>query len=620
MPNDRLEALGPAERMIQTLLAHTDHLVHNRPGMVVTDNTSPIGVKWSPVTHKVEGEDKVVYQLVKAGKGSTRVRVGTLQGDGSIRENARLVGYYRPAGLFPEAVGWVWRQIAEIWKLDNEFAARWASWAFTQDHRDLKVALAAFMLVQNRMGEPVRGDDGKVLFYDEDYRDVGEAMVLIRRKDGKDLNPKLLLRIGDLLSLPVVAPINRELGFGRSARSTPLGRWPKAVEKWLAHREQNPAMLEGLVKAGFRTTVMELARRVGYKPSTDAFFRILRWKQKQAADGRRTLAVGVDVAPAETWDDLDEAAICERIVATRPSFKRIVGLLPSTVGLTRAVVAAAVEAGSMSDQDLIIFTPTLEDLGLLNVQPVKDRWEGAVRAAENQRAAHIAARVKGKETQERLVVAAETAVRKATEEVLKGLRVYFMVDISASMTHAITSAKTYIAKLLGGFPLEQLHVSVFNTTGREVQIKHSSVAGVEAAFRGFSAGGGTDYGAGVKALQNHRPKAGEDALFLFVGDEQAGEFSAAVRDSGLAPVAFGFVRVDWDNRSSAVRDTADRLGIPCFMVDEGVFADPYAVVRTLRNLIAATPVGKAGATPQTRVALVSTILDTELLHKPMWAA
>ena len=52
---------------------------------------------------------------------------------------------------------------------------------------------------------------------------------------------------------------------------------------------------------------------------------------------------------------------------------------------------------------------------------------------------------------------------------------------------------------------------------------------------------------------------------------------------------------------------------------QAVFADPYAVVRTLRNLIAATPVGTTIAAP-VRVALVETILKTELLQKPVWAA
>lgn len=613
----RIENLGPAEKVIQTILTHADHAVHNRPGMVVPDARTNIGVRWEPVTHKVEDGIKVVYKLVKVGKKSEKVRVGVLGDDGKIRDGRNIVGEYRAPGLFPEIAAWMYAQVAEVHRMDNEFAARWASYAFPQEHRDLKVVLAAFMLVQSRKGDPVR-EGGVVLFHDEDYRDVGEAMVLLRRTDGKDLNPKLLIRAWDLLHLPQIAEINRKLGFGLSAKNPALGRLPKAIEKWLRQRERNPKMLAGLVKAGFRTTVMALAQRVHYKPETDAFFRLLRWKQKQSVDGRRGIAIGTEVEAAESWAGLTEIQICERIIATKPNWKRIVGLLPEQVGVTRAIVAATVQAGALSNADLIILTPTLEDLGLLTVSPIKEAWEGAVKAADNQRAANIAARVKNKDTAEKLVEASDKAVAKAVEEAVKGLRVYVFVDISGSMTHAIETAKTYITKLLGGFPLDKLHVAVFNSSGRVVNIRHASQAGVTQAFSGIGAGGGTSHAAGVRALQDCKTMADEDALFIFIGDEQDSPFAAAVQQSGLNPTAFGLVKVSGGEHDRAVRSTADQLGIPCFRLDEGIFADPYAITRALRNLIAATPVGKANVARVTpRVSLVETILKTDLLQKPM---
>jgi hypothetical protein len=614
------ENLGPAERVIQSILAYVDHAYHGRPGMVVPDPSSVVGVKWTPVTHKEENGQKVVYQLTKVGRKTNKVKIGTLWADNTIRtEDRRKVGEYRPAGLFPEVVAWMYRQAVEVWRLDNEFSARWASYAFGQEHRDLKVILAVLMLVQSRKGDPVKDGD-TIAFYDEDYRDVGEAMALIIRKDGKDLNPKLLLRIHDILSMPQVAEINRELGFGKSARHPFLGRWSKVVMKWLEYREANPKMFEGLVKAGFRTTVMELARRVGYKPRTNKFFETLRWKQSQAKDGRRTLAIGQAVKAAEDWSALTEEQICEKIVKEKPGFKRIVGLVPKSVGLTRAIVAAAIESGAMSDKDLIIATPTLEELGLLKVQEVKNRWDKAIKNADDMRAANIASRVKNKQTKEKLQEAADTAVQKAVEEVMKGIRVYFMVDISGSMENAIVQAKSHVSKFLQGFPQDKVHVSVFNTSGREIKVKHASAAGVDNAFRGISAGGGTDYGAGVKALKHYKPAADETVVFLFVGDEEAGSFTDDVRASGLNPSAFGFVKVRNSALYRAVQDTADELGIPCFMVDERTFEDPYAIPRTIRALIASTPVGKGQKAQIARISLTETILQTELLRKPAWAA
>lgn len=615
----RLEALGPAERIVQTLTTWTDHMVHNRPGLVVAAPGTPTGTRWQPVTHKDEGGQRVVYGLVRKGRKNETVRLGVQSEGGRVRDRGRDVGEYRAPGLYPEVAAWLYRQVADVWKLDNAFVAHWASHAFAQEHRDVKVALAAFLLVQSRAGDPVKAPDGTVLFFDDDHRDVGEAMCLLRRDDKRDLNPKLLLRVGDLLSLPAVAAINRELGFGRSARAPALGRWPKAVEKWLRHRERNPKVLEGLVKAGFRTTVMRLAQRIGYKPDSPRFFEVLRWRQKQAKDGRRGLALDAGVAAAESWAGLGEAEICERIASNRPSWKRLVGMLPKEPGLTRAIAAAAIESGATSDADLVILTPTLEELGLLAVPAIGDRWKQALAAAENQRAANIAQRVRRKETADVLRDAADSAVKKALAEVTRDLRVYVFVDKSGSMEGAIDRAKVCLARFLQGFPPERLHVAVFNTVGSELKIRHPSAAGVEHAFKGQSAGGGTDYGSGVRALQHVKPKAGEDALFLFVGDQADARpsFEDAVRATGISPVAFGLLEVvgRLGSKGDAVERTAAALGIPCFPVHEDLFRDAYAVTRVLRDLVASTPVRAAGRRPD----LVRQILATPLLEKPVWA-
>lgn len=616
------EKLGPAEKILQTLLNYTDHMVHNRPGMVTPDARHTIGARWVPVTHKEENGQKIVYELVKAGKKTNNVRKGVMRADGKVEENGRVVGEYRSPGLFPEVATWMYRQVAEVWKMDNEFAARWASYAFGQEHRDLKVVLAAFMLVQTRKGDPVL-DGGKVAFYDDDFRDIGEAMMLIHRRDGKDLNPKLLLRVHDLLKVPGVAAINRELGFGNSARRPFLGRWSKAVEKWLQFREENPKMLDGLVKAGFKGTVKDLARAIGYKPQTPKFFEALGWSQDQAKDGRRQMLIGVELAKGDTWDELTEAQICEKIVAEKPDWKRIVGMLPKKLGVTRAIMSAAVESSALSNKDLIILTPTLEELGLLEVKEVKAKWDRAVKKAEDDmRAANIARNVKSKDVQEQLQAAADTALQKAVEQVTKNLRIYVVIDISGSMGQSIEKAKTLLGKFLQGFPPDRTHVSVFNTTGRVVEIKHASAVGVANAFRGITAGGGTAHSSGVLAFVEAKklPKDDEDTLFIFIGDGgERATFEHYVNQSGLRPMAFGFLKLPGEN-FGAIEQTAAKLGIPCFPIVENTFDDVYAIPRTIRALVAATPVGTiARAVAAPRVTLVDTILKTELLKKPAWA-
>jgi hypothetical protein len=611
----RRENLGPAERIVQMLLDASDHIIHHRPGMMVVDNRAPFGYSWHSVTWKKQGSRKLVYRMVKR----TPVYAGVMRPDGQIVDGHRVAGVYRAPGFYAEAARWYYQNALEVFILDNEFAARWASFAFAQPHRDLKVVLAALMLVQNRYGEPIR-ENGQVLFHDDDLRAVGEAMCLIERKDNRHLSPKLLLRIGDLLSLPAIAELNRSAGFGRSARKPALGRWPKAVSLWLWQRERAPQKLEALVKAGYRQTVMQLARRVGYRPENPRFFEILRWPQKQAKDGRRGLAIGQAVAQAENWDGLSEAEICQKIVTEKPSYKRVVGLLSPAVGLTRAIVAACAEAGSLSDTDLVLLTPTLEEMDLLDVPAVGERWMAAMARTESRRAAHIADNVRGRKTAELLRQAADTAMQKAVGQASRGLRIYVFVDISGSMEQAIATAKEYIATFLQAFPLDQLHVAVFNTIGREVHIKHASRAGVEQAFRHYRAGGGTSHAAAVACLARHQPKPEEDALFLFVGDQQDAHFADAVRTSGISPVAFGFVPVGEYDFQDAVTGTARDLGIPCFTLDAAVIADPYALPRVLATLVSAAPSGNSNArSTGTRTSLIDEILDTELLRPPMWA-
>jgi hypothetical protein len=489
------------------------------------------------------------------------------------------------------------------------------------------------LLCQSRKGDPVI-DGGEIKFHDEDFRDVGEAMILTYGKDNL-FDAKMLLRTYEFLTLPHIASINRELGFTRSARQPYYGRWYKVVCKWLAFREQNPKVLKGLIKKGFSSTVIRLVQKSGYKPDSPEFFKALRWLQKQSSDGRRDMSIGDAVTKGESWEGLSEVEICQRIMKDKPSFKRLSSWVPQEPGLTRAIMAAAIEAGCLSNKDLIIVTPTLEDLGLLQVQEVRERWEKALREAEDMRAANIATRVKSKETKEKLQEGADNAIKAAVAEVIRGVLVYVMVDVSSSMQGAIDAAKRYVAQFLQGFPPDRVRVAIFNTIGREIEIKHPSAAGVENAFRGIVAGGGTDYGAPFRpsCLGKYKPADNEDALFIFIGDEghnsAAGghggpgvNFVQAINQSGITPTAFGIIPVvsPQYGRANAVRVTAVQLGIPCFEIGEHTFEDPYAIPRTIRALIASTPVRANSVESAPRETIVDLILKTKLLQKPAWAA
>jgi hypothetical protein len=197
------------------------------------------------------------------------------------------------------------------------------------------------------------------------------------------------------------------------------------------------------------------------------------------------------------------------------------------------------------------------------------------------------------------------------------------------MEAALEKAKEYLTKFLGGFPLNRCHVSVFNTMGSIITLKEgkdgaSTSIMVKQAFHGHTAGGGTSYHEGVRVLVDRfKPAADEDALFIFIGDEQdTSGGTKMIRDvftkSGVNPVAFGMLHVG--GHGVFVHTVAAELGIPCFDIDVGIFNDPYAVTRTLQNLIKNTPVGQATVVRPMAVArktLVQEIMETDLLQVPV---
>ena len=103
------------------------------------------------------------------------------------------------------------------------------------------------MLVQPHAGQPVKDDDGEVAFHDDDYRAIGEAMILFyEKKSTRMLTPKSVLRVAELLETPEIAELNRMAGFSDpGSKKPPLGRWKRAATQWLALREKNLADAPG---------------------------------------------------------------------------------------------------------------------------------------------------------------------------------------------------------------------------------------------------------------------------------------------------------------------------------------------------------------------------------------
>ena len=581
------ESLGPAEKLVNLIINFPDHLWHNRPGVIRNG-------KW---------------------RAATRQEVQEHREHGRLRN-----GEFRPAGPNTEAIVRVYSTLAEIWQANNELAARLASYMMREtDWRDMKMICAAFMLVQSKAGEAVcDDDDGTVLFHDDDYREIGEAMIKsYQRGSDRMMNPKIILRIRDVLSIPEVADLNRRLGFGNPQKRKPFtGRYYKAVKDWLAFRESNPSMLEGLQKAGYGSTVRNLARMVGYKPKSQRFFEILGWKQSQNQAGHREIGLEDLKIEKLSFEGLSEGQICEKIVNDGLGWKLVMGMLPPETGLTPAICVALLD--QFSDKDFAILSPTLEEFGLLDHAAIRDRWSDALSRLEDQRSRNIAKNVQKRELAEKLDQAADEAVRRAVEEATKDadIHIMFLIDISASMEGAIELSKEALSMIAQGFPQEKLHISCFNTVGYLMRPRHYSAKGIRHMLKAVQASGGTIYSSGMAVFNVNgvRVPDGADLIVFAVGDEagESGEdFARNIRTCGYSPGAFAHivnVAHGW-GRGNTVRRASEVLGVPYTEVEIAQLQDVYQVQRTLKGILEAQPFRGSES-------LIEQVLRAELLTKP----
>jgi len=591
---------GPAERLLDLILTSGPHLWHNRPGL--NQNGT-----WVPARRR---------------RGAPRPA------------NLLMPGLFVPAAVN------LYRQLLDIYRINAELAARFASYVMLNtEHRDLKVACAALMLVQPKAGLPIRNEAGEVEFYDDDYRAVGQGMVLFyekgpkagkgKRKKGekkapeKHMNPKTILRIVEFLETPQIAEMNRQAGFGDpTKRQAFRGRWDFAAIHWLRSRELNLPLLKGLVDAGFKTTVRQIARKCGYRPQTQKFYEIIGWEQKQSSSGHRSIGlVDLKVAKRQRFDGLTEEQICQRIVEERLQFKDVMGRLPKEIGLTPAIMVACLP--SLSDRDVRILTPTLEELGLLSDPAIRARWEKAISTATDQRALNIAKNVQSKELREKLEGAADNAVKKAVEEATKDveIEVLFLIDKSGSMEHSIAASKEALTRILAGFPEDKIHIASFDTIGTVLKPKSPTRAGVQHMLAGVVASGGTDHASGVRAIHRSgfRPKPGAHLIVIVAGDEggeSPTQFAASFEQCGYQVAAFGMIVALGPRygRGQTVKGAAQRMGVPFTEIDVSQFDDPYAVPRVLKALLEAPVLAAAPAQQRVaRAGLVEKIMSSPLL-------
>jgi hypothetical protein len=183
------------------------------------------------------------------------------------------------------------------------------------------------------------------------------------------------------------------------------------------------------------------------------------------------------------------------------------------------------------------------------------------------------------------------------------------------MQGAIESSKDALAKILGGFPLDRLHVAAFDTMGMVLRPKAASRLAVQHMLAPLQADGGTIHGAAVQALHRDGLRVAiETKLILIVVGDEAGEsgeqLAATFRQLGYRVDAIALILANPQHRGSTIRDCAKSMKVPYSEVTVDQFDDPYHVTRVLRALLEApVSVGAAAAS-----GLVDKVMATKLLE------
>ena len=186
----------------------------------------------------------------------------------------------------------------------------------------------------------------------------------------------------------------------------------------------------------------------------------------------------------------------------------------------------------LSDKELVILTPTLEEFGLIDHPEIKERWQSALSTQEDQRTRNIAKNLKNRENAGVMEEAADKVVAKAVETATRDADVYiqFIIDISASMEGAIDLSKEALSMIVQGFPQERVHISAFNTMGYLLRPRHWSGKGIEHMLKAIQAGGGTSYSSGLAVFSANKVRIPEGAdLILFCVGDEAGESGEKLR-------------------------------------------------------------------------------------------
>jgi hypothetical protein len=468
---------------------------------------------------------------------------------------------------------------------DPFFLAHLTSYVFKNSKaKDLKTFLAYISSLSDADGQSFSPNSK---YKKPNLRYVGWAAL-------HQLDPKLADRVLLLATrkFSVQGLLNESTHFPTSLRS--------AFEKYLKYREANPEILEGIRKAGFKTTLRRMGRKMHYDFSDEAR-QILDWPRKGQKFEKR----------APIFDGLDDLEVAQKIRTEKLPYITTLGELSRINRKVSPVIAVAMLEQATGNQ-AVIMRSTFEDAGILNDKQVMDLYESKIKEAKTtlDRATTIS-----KNASEEVKKVMKDARAEARKEELGDMgKIFVHLDFSGSMQQVREYAAqrgAILAEMVQN-PRENFAWGWFSDRGFRLDLPDEFV---EDAFAAKLYGQGDFGGTDCVALYAEARRFGAD-IDVYITDQghMAGDIRTRVerfhKDNPSIKKPRACVIVHFNNSfggssvDGALKSAYESLGIPVAILKPEAMTESALVVEAVKTAMLGP------------ISVIDDIMNTKLLELP----
>lgn len=465
---------------------------------------------------------------------------------------------------------------------DPYFLAHLTSYAMKKSKaKDLRVFLAYIAGLSTADGQPFSPGSK---YNKPNLRYISAAAIHM-------LEPKLVDRVALLANrkFEVDGYLNEATHFPTSMR--------ESMKKYLQYREAHPEILEGIRKAGLKTTMQRLARKLHYDYNDEAR-EILDWPRRGQKFEKR----------APMFEDMTDLEIAEKIREEEMPYIGVLAELAKVDKKVSPVIAVAMLEQATGNQ-AVIMRSTFEDAGILNDEEVLKLYEEKIKDAKTalDRVENVT-----KEASEAVKKVMKTAKSDSRKEEMGDIgKVFIHLDFSGSMQHVREFAidrGAILAEMVKN-PEENFGWGWFSARGVRLPLPQEfEKDAFELALFGQGDWGGTD----CYALYEEARRFGADVDVMVTDQGHWGPMEERMRrfhennPDIPKPKACVIVHFGRSGENGIVKQAYENMGIPVAVMSPAALVETAVVTEAVKTAMLGP------------VAVIDEIMETELLELPKY--